>query len=130
MHRGDPRDLVHEARLADTRLADDPDHLALAARYGRHAIVHEPELPVATDEPAEWATAQSKFGGFASHQTTKRHAADPTPRRRRELEPPLEERCRRLAHDDGVDLAAIHQRLHRRARHALALELDRPRPVS
>ena len=46
-------ELVAEAALADARLADDPDHLPLAAERPLQGALEHPQLLVAPDEARE-----------------------------------------------------------------------------
>src|SRR5262245_1455292 len=120
------RELIHETRLADSRLSDDPDHLSLTAPRGRHPLGHEPQLGIAADEPVEWATTQSESGALTSRQPPEWDGAHMARRRGRELEPALQKRYAHLAHDDGVELIESRERVESRPRRALALQIDGP----
>src|SRR5712691_3253480 len=118
----DARELVREARFADARLPDDPDHLSVPPGCLRHAIAHELEIGVATNEPAQRAAAQSEPGGLASRQAPEWDRV--VHRCRTDLEPAFEKRRCRLADDNRVELIEPGQRFDRRPGRPLALQID------
>src|SRR5262245_23137118 len=92
-------ELEKEPRLADTGLADEPDHLAARPDHGLEATFEQLELVTPSDECGEPSTdpdaearalraAEAKRGLWTAHA--------------HEVEAPIEERRRRLTRDDGA----------------------------
>src|SRR5262249_59249921 len=100
--------LEDEARLANARFPNDPEHLAAAPHHPSRQRLHHLHLAATAHERAERPPSEAEAGSLPADETQARSLRLPGT----QLEPALEEGCGGRAHPAPARLPACTPRLH------------------